>query len=116
MEFAMNLLISGLAVVVSSYVLPGVQVDGFLTAIVVAIVLAVVNVFVKPVVEFLTLPLNMLTLGLFSFVINALMILLVAALVPGFHVDGLLWAVVFSIVLSLVGSVLYSMTPGKKRK
>lgn len=114
LQVIINLLLSGIAVFVSSYILPGVKVDGFVTALIVAILLAVVNTFIKPLVLFLTLPINILTLGLFSLVINALMVILVAAIVPGFHVDGILWAFVFSIVLSLVSSVIYMLMPDKK--
>ena len=104
-----NLIVSTLAVIISAYILPGVKVDGFLTAVVVAVILGVVNMFIKPVLIFLTLPLTILTLGLFTFVINALLILLVSNIVPGFKVDGFLWALIFSLVLSVVSSFLYSI-------
>ena len=109
MQIIINLLVSGLAVVISSYVLPGVTVDSFLTAIFAAVVLGLVNMFVRPLMLFLTLPINILTLGLFSFVVNAVMILIVAALVPGFKVDGLGWAILFGIVLSVVASMLHAL-------
>jgi putative membrane protein len=109
-----NLLLSGVAVLISAYILPGVKVDGFVTALVVAVVLAVVNTFIKPLFLFFTLPINILTLGLFTFVINALMVILVATIVPGFHVDGILWALVFSIVLSLVSSAIFMLAPHEK--
>jgi len=105
-----NLIVNTLAVFISAYILPGVKVDGLLTAFIVAIVLGAVNMFIKPVLVLLTLPLNILTLGLFTFVINALLILLVSNIVPGFKVDGFLWALIFSLVLSIVSSFLYSMT------
>lgn len=104
-----NLIVSALAVIISAYILPGVKVDGFLTAVVVAIVLGVVNMFIRPVLLLLTLPLNILTLGLFTFVINAVLILLVTNIVPGFQVEGFLWALIFSLVLSLVSSFLSSL-------
>ena len=114
MQIIVNLILSAIAVFVSAYVLPGVKIDGFVTALVVAILLAVVNTFIKPLVLLLTLPINILTLGLFSLIINALMVMLVAAIVPGFHVNGILWALVFSIVLSLVSSVIYMLMPVEK--
>jgi len=104
-----NLLVSTLAVLISAYILPGVKVDGFLTAIVVAIVLGIVNMFIKPVLLLLTFPLTILSLGLFYFVINALMVLLVSAIVPGFKVSGFFWALIFSLVLSIVSSFLNSL-------
>ena len=105
-----NLVVSSLAVIISAYILPGVKVDGFLTAVVVAIILGVVNMFIKPILLLLTLSLNILTLGLFSFVINAALVLFVSSIVPGFRVSGFLWALIFSLVLSLVSSFLYSLT------
>lgn len=104
-----NLIVNALAVIISAYILPGVKVDGFLTAVVVAVVLGVVNMFIKPILLLLTLPLNILTLGLFTFVINALLVLLVSNLVPGFKVSGFLWALIFSLVLSVISSFLYSL-------
>ena len=104
-----NLIVSAIAVLISAYILPGVKVDGFLTAVVVAVVLGVVNMFIKPVLLLLTLPLNILTLGLFTFVINAVLVLLVSNIVPGFKVEGFLYALLFSLVLSVVSSFLYSL-------
>jgi len=114
LQILINLILSGIAVLISAYVLPGVTVDGFLTAIVVAVILSVVNTFVKPLILFLTLPINILTLGLFSLVINALMIMLVDAVVPGLEINGILWAFVFSIVLSLVSAGIYMFASNKK--
>lgn len=114
MQVLINLLLSGLAVLISAYVIPGVTVDGFFAAIVVAIVLGLVNAFVRPLVTLLTLPINVLTLGLFSLVITALMVMLTATIVPGFTVDGWLAALLFGVVLSLVSGLLYSLSPDKK--
>lgn len=114
LQIIINLVLSSVAVLISAYILPGVHVDGFFTALVAAVLLAVVNTFIKPFIVFLTLPINVLTLGLFSLVINALMVMIVTAIVPGFEVDGILWALVFSVVLSLVSSVLFMLAPSKK--
>jgi len=105
-----NLLVGGLAVMAGSYIIPGVQVRGFFDAIIAALLIGVVNALVKPVLLLLTLPLNILTLGLFTFVINALMILLVSALLPGFNVEGFLPALLLSLVLSIISSVLGGST------
>lgn len=113
MGILLNLILSTIAVLVSAYILPGVKVDGFFTALVVAVVLGVINAFIKPLVLLFTLPINILTLGLFTFVINALMIELVAVIVPGFKVDGILWALIFSIVLSLVSGMISMMAHEK---
>ncbi len=109
MRLILNLLVSGLAVFISAYILPGVTVDGYLTAILVAIVLGVVNAFIKPILVLLALPVEVLTLGLFIFVINAALVLLVAAIVPGFKVSSFWMALLFSIVLSLVSWFLHSL-------
>ncbi|MEJ0053445.1 MAG: phage holin family protein [bacterium] len=95
-------LISGLAIIVAAFLLPGVAVAGFGTALIVAVVLGLLNIFLKPILTLLTLPVNILTLGLFSLVINAVIILLVSMVVPGFRVDGILAALLFSIVLCAV--------------
>jgi putative membrane protein len=110
MGILINWLVSGLAILVSAYILPGVHVSSLAAALVTAVVLGVVNAFIKPILVILTLPITILTLGLFTLVINALLILLTAKLVPGFQVDGFLWAVIFSIVLSLINSFLHKLT------
>lgn len=99
--------ISALAVLVAAYLLPGVEVSSYFVALVLVVVFALLNGFIKPVIVLLTLPVNILTLGLFTLVINGLLVLLAAWLVPGFSVLGFWWGVLFSVVLSLVNSVLY---------
>jgi putative membrane protein len=107
MSLVINWVISGLAVVISAYLLPGVKLaGGFKAALLTALVLGLINAFIKPVLSLLTLPLTILTLGLFSLVLNALLIMLVTKIVPGFQVQGFLWAVAFSIVLTLVNWVM----------
>ncbi len=106
MAILINLLLSGLAIVIATYLTPGAHVDGYLTAIIVAVVLAIVNSTVGPVLKFLTFPLNLLTLGLVSLIINVLMVLLVARLVSGFSIDGFFTAVIFAVILALVSMVL----------
>lgn len=106
MNFIIRLIISTLAVLVSAYILPGVEVNGFLTAVVVAVVLGALNIFIKPVLVFFSLPAVIFTFGLFLIVINTLIILLAAEMVPGFSVEGFWYAVLFSIVLSLITSIL----------
>ncbi|EKE27396.1 MAG: hypothetical protein ACD_3C00213G0005 [uncultured bacterium (gcode 4)] len=109
MSIIINLLISALAVIITAYLLPWVVVSGFITALLVAIVLWIVNTFIKPLILLLTLPINILTIWLFTFVINALLILLVSEIVPWFRVNGFWWALLFSIVLSLVNIVVFSV-------
>ncbi len=110
MGIIINWLVSTAAILISAYILPGVHISGFSTALVVAVVLGIINAVIKPILIILTLPINILTLGLFTLVINALIIILTADLVPGFKVDGFLWALLFSIVLSLVNSFLHNLS------
>jgi len=95
-------LIMVLAIAVSSYLVPGVAIAGFWSALWLALFLGIINVLVKPILILVTLPINILTLGLFTFVINALMILLAASVIKGFSVSGFWVAMLFSIVLSIV--------------
>jgi len=106
MSLVLNLIISTVAVMMSAYLLPGVMVSSIWEATIVAVVLALVNMTVKPILTILTLPLSVLTLGLFSLIINGLMIMLVDYVVPGFDVNGFFNAVIFSLLLSLISTVL----------
>lgn len=106
MKALIKLILMGLAVMISAYVIPGVTVDSFFTALVAAVILAIVNFIIKPIVSFLTLPINILTLGLFTFIINAGMVMLVSSMVPGFFVSGWFSALFFSVVLSIVRGFL----------
>ena len=106
MGFIIKLLLTGLAVVLASYFLPGVHVDGFGTALIVAVVLAILNAIVRPILVLLSLPITILTLGLFLLVINALIILGADYLIGGFEVDGFLWALIFSLVLSIITYII----------
>lgn len=104
MSILINWLVSALVILTASYLLPGVHVDNFTAALTTAVVLGIINLFIKPIILLLTLPLTILTFGLFTLVINALMIILASNIVPGFNVDGFWWAVIFSIVLSIINS------------
>ena len=109
MAILVNWLLSTLAIIASAYLLSGVHVAGFGTALVVALVLGIINAVLKPLFILLTLPINILTLGLFTLVINSVLILITTNLVPGFQVDGFWWALAFSLVLSLVHSILFKI-------
>ncbi len=111
MVFLINWLVSALAVAIVSYLLPGVSVEGAFAALVTALVLGLANAFIRPILLLLTLPLTLLTLGLFALVINAFMVMLTAAVVPGFVVAGFWWALLFSLVLTLVNWALSSLIP-----
>ncbi len=102
MQILIQWLLSALAIMVAAYLLPGVKIDGFFPAMVAAVVIGLINAFIKPILIILTLPINILTLGLFTLIINAFLVMLASALVPGFHVTGFGWAILFSIVLFFV--------------
>ena len=114
MKFIMRIMVTSIIAFGLSYILSGVHIDTFWTAIILAIVLAILNAIVKPVFIFLTLPITIVTFGLFLFVINAGMILLAAKFVKGFEVDGFWWALLFSLLLSIVTSVLYKEEKNEK--
>ena len=115
MNWIIRLLLNGLAVVLAAYLLPGVSVNDYGTALVVALILAIVNVLVKPILVILTIPITILTLGLFLLVINAALILFVDNLVDGFHVENFWWALLFSLIMSIFNS-LFSDLAGKKKE
>jgi len=105
MGLLLKWLINAIVIMVASYILPGVHVDNFWTALVVSLVMGILNILLKPLLILLTLPITIVTLGLFLLVINALLVLVVAHIVPGFHVDNFWWAILFSIVISLMNMV-----------
>ena len=102
-------ILSALIILVISYILPGVHVTNFFTALVVSLVLGIFNAIIKPILFILTLPITIVTLGLFTFILNAIMVWLTSLLVPGFFIDGFLWAIIFSIVLSLANALLHTI-------
>ena len=109
MNMLIRLLITALVAYLLPYVLKGIHVDGFSTALIFAIVLGVLNLIVTPILKILGLPLTILTLGLFSLVINAAVVLLADHFIDGMTIDGFWWAFIFSIALSLVTSLANSM-------
>ena len=101
-----RLIVSTVVVIAASRILQGFYVDSTQTAIIVAIVMGLLNTFVKPVLQFLSLPITILTLGLFYFVVNVLMVYLCAYLVDGFSVSGFIAALLFSLGLSLAQGIV----------
>jgi len=89
-----------------AHVLKGIQIDTFWTAVVFAVVLAILNIFIKPLIILLTLPVTILTLGLFLFIVNALVVLLASKFVHGITISSFGWALLFSLILSFVTSIL----------
>ena len=110
MSLIAKLILNALAVYVAAYIVPGIEIKDAVVALIVAIVLGLANSLIKPFLHLVALPISIMTLGLFALVINGLIVLMVAYLVPGFVVSGLLAATLFSLVLSLIGAFLNSLT------
>ena len=100
---------SALTLILVSQLVPGFQLENFTTALVAALIFGLINAILKPILLLLTLPINLLTLGLFSFVINALLLLLAANLTPGFGVDGFGTALIASILITVISTLLHSL-------
>ncbi|MBS1597167.1 MAG: phage holin family protein [Bacteroidetes bacterium] len=115
MNIILRIIISAVVAFGLSYILSGIHIDTFLTALVLAIVLAILNAILKPILIILTFPITIITFGLFLFVINACIILLAGKFVRGFSVDGFWWALLFSLLLSIITSLLYKDEGKKKR-
>ena len=109
MKLIIRILLTAVAVFLIAQFLPGISVAGYGTAIIVAVVLALLNLIVKPILVILTLPVTILTLGLFLLVINAIIILLADSFISGFGVDGFWIALIFSLLLSIFQSILFSI-------
>lgn len=109
MKLLIRIIITSVLVLLIAHFMKGVHVAGFVTALLVAIVLGLLNVFIKPIFVFLTLPFTIVTLGLFLLVINAIIILLCTNIVGGFSVDTFWTALLFSVVLSLSQSILFAI-------
>lgn len=101
-----NLLISTISIFAVSYILSGIEVDSFMTALIVAVVMAVLNVTLKPFLVLITIPITVITLGLFLLVINVLVLYAAEWLIGGFHIAGFWWALAFSLLVSFVNSIL----------
>lgn len=109
MDLILSLIITAIAVMIAAYIIPGVAVSNFWSALAVAIVLALLNTFVKPILSVLAIPVTFLTLGLFTLVINAVIIMLADRIVAGFKVDNFWIALIFAIILSIINAALFSL-------
>lgn len=109
MNLIIRILVTALLVMLIAHFMPGVTVASFMTSVIVAIVLALLNLFVKPILVLFTLPVTIITLGLFLLVINAIVILICDAIVGGFDVASFWYALLFSIILSLFQSLIFSL-------
>ena len=109
MKLLLKWLIATCAIIVSAYLIPGITVASFWTALWLAFFLSIINIILKPILIILTLPVNILTLGLFTLVINASLILLASSVIKGFEVSGFWVAMLFSIVLSVVSYIINTL-------
>lgn len=115
-KFFAKTIATAVAVLFAAYILKGVEVDSTLTALLVAIVLGLLNSFIKPILIVLTIPITIVTLGLFLLVINIIIIKWVASLVPGFSVDGWFSALIFSLVVSFVSSLIEALIGSNQKE
>ncbi len=116
MNFLLRILITALVAFGLANFLSGIHVDSFGTAIIFALLLAVLNVLVKPILILLTLPLTLITLGLFLFVVDTLVVLLASRFVNGFRIDNFWWGLLFALLLAFITSVLFSKADKEKKK
>ena len=105
MAILVKWVLSATAVLIAAYILPGVSVTSFWSALIVAAILAILNAILRPILVVLTIPITIVTLGLFLLVINALIILLTDSLISGFEVSNFWWALLFSLLLSILGAL-----------
>ena len=99
-----------LAVLFIAWILPGISISGFLSALILVVIISLINTFLRPFINFLTMPVNFITLGLFSLVINALLFMLAGFITPGVEVSNFWWALLASLILSLLGSGIDAIT------
>jgi putative membrane protein len=105
-SFLSKVLVGGISVFLADFLLTGVQISSILSGIILVVVIILINFTIKPILVLLTLPISLLTFGLFLLVFNAVVVLLAAELTPGFSVDGFWWALAFALILSVINSML----------
>lgn len=111
MGILINWIVSAMVIFSTAYILPGVHISDFTAALVVALILGILNAVVKPILVILTLPITILTLGIFYLILNAALIVLVSKIVPGFVIDNFFWAIVFGLVLSIINTFVHKLLP-----
>ena len=109
-------LIMTISIGIAAHLMPGVVINGFFSALWAALFLGIINILVRPILIVITLPINIMTLGLFTFVINALMVLFASAVIKGFEVRGFWAAMLFSIVISIINYLLNVLLKSGKQK
>lgn len=102
-----------LAIMLTAWLIPGIMVESFPTALLAAFVMAIINVFIKPFLLIITLPVNILTLGIFTFILNTLLFMLMGYFVPGVEIDGFWSALLGSLMLAFLGGIIYQVPDSK---
>jgi putative membrane protein len=115
-KLLISLLLNTLALIVTDYIVPGLEIANFQTALLAAIVIGLLNTFIKPILLFLTFPLTIMTLGLFVFILNAVMLFITSFFIDGFNLSGWLPAILGAIVLSVVSTILSALAGDLKKK
>ncbi len=115
MRLIIGWILFSIAIYLTAYLLPGIHLVDFTSALIAAVGLGLINAVIKPVLLILTLPLNILTLGLLTFVINALLVLLAAYFITDFSVDNFWWALLFSLVVSVINGLLQAIIGSNKK-
>lgn len=109
MHLLITWVISAIALIIISYILPGIHVAGFGSALIAAVILGLINAVVRPILAILTIPITLLTLGLFLLILNVLMFWLAGSIIDGFQIDGFWWAAIGAIIYSMITGVLVSL-------
>ena len=113
MNFIVKLILQAIAILITSYLLLGVHVEGFFSAFMLAAILGIFNVTLKPLLIILTIPITIVSFGLFLLVINAGVLLLGAKIIPGTSIDGFWWAILFGFIVTVISSILEKITEQK---
>ena len=116
MNYILKILLSAIAVFALANILPGISIQSYATAIIVAIVIGLLNTLVRPILILFTIPITIITLGLFLFIINAIIVLIAGYFISGFTVTGIGWALLFSILLSILQSILHKLLKDNKKE
>ena len=113
MNIFIKWILLALLIMAIAWIIPGITISGFISAMIVVVIMSIVNLLIRPLVQFISLPLNFLTLGLFSLVVNALLFLLIAKFSPGFTIDGFWSGFWGAIILSLIMPLIDKIKIGK---
>lgn len=115
MNILLAIVLNALALIATSYVVPGFHVDSFMTALITGIVIGIINAFIRPILDYLSAPITVWTMGLFSFVISAVVLYLASLVVPGFQLDSIMSAIIGGVVLAVAATIIASLAKEVKK-